>query len=213
MVAGMTQSEASQTLWFLAPGLAHLLGNALFTLHGRARLLAGALEHDAIAPQVSGDLRAIEDGAARAQAALHLLRWLIDEGGPGPVPVATVLHTLVEVARVPLRDRGLSLELAAETEPGPAHVEPASFCRWIGAMCRVLAGSVHGTPQARLALSWAAESGSVRVSCRLEAEPGAPPVPREAGLLAEALRAAFPTAAVRWESADGGGTLVAIVPN
>lgn len=205
----MTPNGPSQTLWFLAPGLAHLLGNALFTVQGRLRLVATATPED-----LPTDLRAMHDGVDRVQAGLQLLRWLLDEGGSAPAEAGTVLRTLVEVARVPLRDRGIGLSLEVVEGGEPALVDPVALCRIVTAACRAQANTVHGTPHASMQLAWrgSAERGEVRVGCSLLPGEAGPSLAREAALCADALRAELPELAVRWESADQGATLVAVVP-
>lgn len=197
----------AQTLWYLAPGLAHQLGNALFTLQGRARLLASAEPL-----QVGEDCRAIQDGVERAQAGLNMLRWLLDETRSSPVPIASLLHSLVEVARVPLRDRGLVLELDEAADTPPALVDPGPVCQLVSAACRVLAANLPGMPQGRMAIGFRVAGGEIRLSFHLRPSTGALPFPRDPAHAAEALHAELAAARAHWEGGGDDEALALLLP-
>lgn len=191
------EHSAAAALWWLAPGLAHQLGNALFTLQGRARLLAMAEPG-----RLADDSRAIQEGVERAGASMHLLRWLIEDGRAQAVPVAHVLHLYADAARVPLRDHGAALELEGLAEAAPASVDPGSICRLLTAALRefgAAAGGSHGT--VRIALK---VDGEVRLGLDYVPAAGAPPFPRDADGLLERLRAELQAAQAHAEKGNEG---------
>lgn len=192
------------TLWFLAPGLAHLLGNALFTVQGRARLLTGATE-----AQLADDCRAIQDGVDRAHAGLDLLRWLLGEGRPFAVPIDEVLGTFVDVARVPLRDQGAQLELDDERQPLAATVDPTSACQLLTAMCRTLVEGVGpGAPHARIRIDRHMVGAAVQLIARRIETAGARV--HDPSHVDRSLRTELLQVGVAW--ADDGTALVAALP-
>src|SRR5262245_53121156 len=199
----MPQGRAD-TLWYLAPGIVHQLGNALFTLHGRARLLAGAEPG-----RIADDVRAMLDGVERANTGLNVLRWLCEEGRPAAVPIAQVAQAFVDVARVPLRDRGLTLELA-EVPREPAPVEPGAICRLLTAGCRAVVANLPGQPGGRLALSCTAVGTEIRFSFGLQA--AGVPLPLDQGHAADAIRADLAQAQARAEAGADGEVLVLFAP-
>jgi hypothetical protein len=198
----------AETLWYLAPGLAHQLGNAVFTLQGRARLLAAG-----DSSRVEEDSRAILDGVDRAHATLDLLRWLLGEGRPGPAPAGHVLQAIADVARVPLRDRGIALELHCDAEDAAAAVvEPTALCVLATAACRALAALVPPTAEAALLLHYGASGSELRLRLWLLPAPGSPPFPREASSAADAIRREVAAARARRDSGDRPDELVLWVP-
>lgn len=137
----------AQNLWFLAPGLSHLLGNALFTVQGRARLLAMATSDGATDPaQLGDDVHAILEGSARAMVSLSVLRWLLGEGKPVSAACGVVVRELAEVARVPLRDHAMSLELTFVDGREQDEVDPNDLAYAFPSVLRLLCGLPHGEP-------------------------------------------------------------------
>ena len=143
-------NSAAESLWFLAPGLSHLLGNAVFAIQGRAQLLAASpslaqQEATAALPEpsstvvgVEADARAILGGVERAHLALLVLRWLRDEVDQEEVVNAhEVVAAIAEVVRLPLRDRGFRL-VTQPAEGSPLWVAPGPFCRLLVAVCKSL---------------------------------------------------------------------------
>lgn len=99
-----------QTLAFLAPGLLHQFGNQLFAIQGSAQLL----------PDPSGELRSRILGAtARGSETLRVFRAVLGDAAPLRLPLRRALEPLLDVARVPLRERGHRLECRGE--PSAAH--------------------------------------------------------------------------------------------
>ena len=161
-------NPAAESLWFLSPGLSHLLGNAVFAIQGRAQLLAAdpsaagagpGLDAAGSASSVGGvaaDAEAILAGVERARGALSVMRWLRDEVDEGEVADAhAVLAAVGEVARLPLRDRGYRLTWA-EGGGVPLWVPPGAFCRLVVAACRSLTEPVGPALGGELRLTLAA---------------------------------------------------------
>lgn len=197
--------SAQATLWWLAPGLAHQLGNALFTLQGRARLLAMAEPG-----RLADDSRAIQEGVERAGASMHLLRWLIEDGRSQAVPVAHVMQHYAEAARVPLRDHGVVLEIEGFAEAPSATIDPGPFCRLLTAALRELCASAagaHGTVRIGLAVD-----GEVRLRLDFVPAAGSPPVPRDADGLIERLRGVLPGSTTRTEKGGDDALLALCLP-
>jgi hypothetical protein len=138
-----------------------------------------------------------------------VLRWLLDEGRPSAVPVAQLAHAFVDVARVPLRDRGLTLELA-EVPREPAPVEPGPICRLLTAGCRAVVANLPGQPGGRLALNCAAVGTEVRFAFLLQAAGAAPPL--DQGHAADAIRADLAHAQARAEAGGDDEALVLFAP-
>ncbi len=131
-------------LWFLAPGIAHLLGNALFTAQGRARLLAtGVEEGTSTTAQVAEDARAVLDGTGRAFLGLSVLRGLLGEGKTTAVPCGSALHDLADIARVPLRDHAMELDLHVEPGCEDELVDAPELFTVLTTAFRLLAGGQH----------------------------------------------------------------------
>lgn len=178
--------SAADSLLFLAPGLAHHLGNALFSAHGRTVLLASGGGDTAV------DRSAILGQLEFAQRDLQVLRWLC--GDPSPASVGRLLASLQELLRVPLRDRGLALHVR-----GPAACFAAAsgqgLCRLLLAAIRQLAAlAVPGPPGAQIDLEWDADEQRVRLWLAMQPAPGQPRLPLDPDslleLLARDLRAA-----------------------
>lgn len=205
----MKEPSVAGALWYLAPGLLHQLGNALFTVHGRARLLADGLGAD---DGAGTDARAIVDGAARAQQTLAVLRWLCGEAGPEPQPVAAVLPALADTLRVPLRDRGIELRHDASTDPKQLAVVPTPFCRLVIAACQAMSQSASASPAGALVLQADADGAHVLLSLSLVQAPGALPFPLEHTRLQELLRAELEAAAARVDDSAPRQTLRFRVP-
>ncbi len=204
----MPQSNGpAATLWYLAPGLAHQLGNALFTLQGRARLLAAADP-----ARVADDCRAIQEGVDRASAGLNLLRWLLEEHRPAPVPIGVLLHSLAEVVRVPLRDRGIGFEIHATAEAVAPPVDPGPVCQLLTTACRLLAAHLPGMPPGRMALAWTPIGGELRLQFRLQPATGESAFPRDPARTGEALQAELAAAQARWDAGGDDDALVLFVP-
>ncbi|MCY2956888.1 MAG: hypothetical protein NT107_07635 [Planctomycetota bacterium] len=119
------------SLWDLAPGVVHHLGNVLFTLQGRAVLLPASRERDSLL-----------EGATRAQHTLQALRWMLGEGLEQPVATGEVVQRLVELLRVGYRENGISL-LCTEAHATSA-CDPILMTRLLTTLCRTASAGVGG---------------------------------------------------------------------
>ncbi|MFM1872480.1 MAG: hypothetical protein RL398_1902 [Planctomycetota bacterium] len=94
----------------LLPGIVHQLGNLLFTIQGNAHLHAGTPEGDAI-----------QRAAGRGAGIVTLLRGMLGDAIPQPVSADELLHMIVELTRVGLRERGCQLTVGATPDaPSPS---------------------------------------------------------------------------------------------
>jgi hypothetical protein len=127
----------ARLLAFLAPGIAHALGNQLFALRGAVSVLGH--EH--------GSGRANEiaaDALGEAEQVLGVLRLFAEPAGEVPVEQAGVLLSrLGRLCRVPLRDRALDLEISHSSLRRPRGVAPGRFVRAVGELLRC---TVEGLP-------------------------------------------------------------------
>ncbi len=132
----------AQNLLFAAPGIAHLLGNALFTVQGRARLLSmSLLDPEAPREQLDGDAQAVLDGATRSLGSLAVLRWALAESRT-PTALGHVLAELADVVRVPLRDHGAVLRIQ-QGDGAEAEVDPADTVACLLSALRRVAEGAH----------------------------------------------------------------------
>lgn len=187
----MPLTNAPAALWYLAPGLVHLLGNALFTVHGRVRLLTVGDP-----AQLADDCRAIADGVDRAHEALALLRWLVEDSRQTPVALDVVLRAVCDVARVPLRDHGLALELEAVPAMAALPVDPGPTCRLVVAVLRLLGTEHSGGAAGQVRLTATAVGSEVLLRFAATAGHGAP-LPRDPMTAGEALRSELLASAAR----------------
>jgi hypothetical protein len=202
----MIQDPRAANLLFAAPGIAHALGNSLFTVHGRARLLSmSAGDPETPRDQIDGDAAAVLDGATKALGSLSVLRWIVGEAR-NPTPLTAVLRELIDVARVPLRDHGAAMAFAAD-ENVDAEVDPFEACHaLLSAMRRVCEG-----PHAEaFTLDFRIEAQDSAASLTLRCvEPGrAATHGRPLGLVLDALHAEGILAGAAWRSGASPDLLV-----
>lgn len=135
----------TDTSAFFLPGLVHHFGNLLLTIQGNA-LQIGALQIGALqmapqqavckqaeaeangsaasAPDAERLQRTILSSVTRGAHGLMVMRALMGERTGAGAPAGELLAQLAELARVPVRTRGLTLEL--RSEPGGARAWVAS---------------------------------------------------------------------------------------
>jgi hypothetical protein len=125
-----------ETLAFLAPGLLHQLGNVLFTIRGNAEAAAFATD--------GGERQrlAIATAADRGAEALRVLRCLLGDAASAPVPAVSLLTQVAELARVPLREAKLALEVDLGSRT-TVRVDPIDF---YGVVFEALRGLVAVLP-------------------------------------------------------------------
>jgi hypothetical protein len=201
----------SDALWFAAPGLAHQLGNALFTLLGRARLLPAAGE-----PLRPDDRQAVLEGAERARSCLCVLRWLLDDDAldaAGSQPAAAVLAQVAEVLRVPLRDRGLTLELLPDVADCKDSVAAGPVARLLVAVCARLSALAVPGPGGTLRIGLQQPgAGSADFVFTMLPTPGGLPFPVDPGLVVEPLLAEVQQAGATPRPAPTPSSLALRVP-
>src|SRR5690606_1183099 len=113
----------ARRLEFLAPGIAHSLGNSLFTIHGNARTMG-------LNGQATRQRNAILDAASRAEQVLHVLRLVTRDEVDGVRDQAGVLlKRLVLLCTLRMRERQLALRLAHTSKETPRAVDACRFAR------------------------------------------------------------------------------------
>jgi hypothetical protein len=150
-----TRSARAANLLFAGPGLAHLLGNALFAVQGRCRLLTMAE-----GPQVAADADAILTGSERAMSGLLVLRWLLAEGVPCAHDAAAALHDLEHVLRIPLRDMGCRLEMRLHADSAALVADPAAMAFALTACMRTVTDQPHRGHEIHLEVALLVQPGS-----------------------------------------------------
>ncbi|MCC6671678.1 MAG: hypothetical protein IT458_11490 [Planctomycetes bacterium] len=188
---------------FALPGALHGLGNQIFLLGGRvatlggdaAELARGRAEAQRVLEQVRGTLEVLRllgcEPAARAERQ----------------PAATLLARLVEVLRIPLRERGLRAELRAATGAAPAPVDAARFAGvLVHALLRTLARVPQGYQGTAVFELRAADGGCAEVCVAVRAEASQLPFPIPFELVAAELAQTWGDEEVRFARlADGCG--------
>lgn len=196
-------------LLFVAPGIAHLLGNALFTVQGRARLLSMAAS-DAESPreQLEADAEAVLDGATRSLGALASLRWLLGEHRQ-PEPLSLALRELVEIMRVPLRDHGGRVEVSGETgidEP----VDPCDLAHSLLSALRRICEGRHADGFT-VELSVRRIDGHLGLTLRSLEDGRSAAHGRPMGLVLESLESESPGPGSAWRAGSGPDLLVLLL--
>jgi hypothetical protein len=115
---GSVDFGAAALLSFVLPGVQHELGNALFAIRGHAETLGGA--------SMQAARTHVLRGCERAEAVLAVLRVIgAAPGEEPPVGAGVLLQRLAAIARVPLRDRGLLLDVSQSSTQTPVLVDGA----------------------------------------------------------------------------------------
>ncbi|MBK8100483.1 MAG: hypothetical protein IPK26_25580 [Planctomycetes bacterium] len=187
----------SDDLWFLAPGLMHHLGNAVFAARGQLQL--AALDTERAAPALQALLR--------AQTALGIVRHLLPGGG-GPVALGACVHGLAEMLRVPLRDLGLRLVTA--DVPAGAVVDAAALLPAILGAVRGLANAVPQGLGAVLTLTATTDATTLALRWGLEPGPGLLPFGLDWTKLAATVRQCLPMGVELETTATADGLLMVL---
>lgn len=199
--------ELGDSLRFLAPGLAHHLGNALFRVQGHAQLLTSG------DTEVQRERRAILEAVDRAAHAVQLLHWLLGASAQPPAQAGILLNRLCECLTAPLRERGLRLETRHTSHETPVTVDGTVFCRSLlvalRALLRQAAEGCGGCIQVDLLAQ-----DAVRVQVRLELQPGPAQLPFriDAAACAQELREMLMAVGVRAAAAPAGRALLLDIP-
>ncbi len=200
-------SAIGEDLAFLAPGILHQLGNALFRVQGHAQLLPAA-DLD-----VQRERMAILEAVDRASHTVQLCHWLVGDGATAPVAASGLLVQVAECLRVPLRERGLRLEMDPVATPQPLAVDGALFVRGLLlALRQVVTGAVPGCGgRIRLGLP-AAPAPGVAVRLELLPEPAVLPFPWDTGACVTRLIAELGPAGVTAAALPGVQAVLLTVP-
>lgn len=177
----------SEDLWFLAPGLQHQLANALFAAQGQLQMAA------------LDDLRTrpVIDALRRAQGVVAVLRHLLPGGG-APIAVGAAVHTVAELVRVPLRDRGLRL---VTLDPAPGVADASSLVPALVTTVRHVAAAIPFGLAGSIGLVVTADDHSLRLRWRVDPAPGQLPFRLDWSAVAARLGAELPPGAMV-EAAD-----------
>lgn len=169
-------------LEFLAPGLVHSLGNHLFAIQGCAHVLREG--------QVSQRQRAtILEAATQAESALDVLRLLgSGESIERREQAGVLLARLAPICRVPLRDRGLRLEIDHSSARRPRVVDARGFSRVVVDLLLRVAGQLPAFVEGTIHLDLADQDAhSVALELGIEFEPTCLPFPMDLSVVGEDL--------------------------
>ncbi|MGC6486720.1 MAG: hypothetical protein ACON4Z_03680 [Planctomycetota bacterium] len=154
---------------FYLPGLAHQLGNLLLTVQGNVL----HLQPDDLERAQRSLLEAVERGGA----SLAILRAWTGEDGSPPQEASPLLARLVELARVPARELGLTISLRDE-QPSSCWVSTDSFVRLCSeAIWRVASHIPAGTEGVIGISAQPADGGGVAVQLVFDLSDGSLPFP------------------------------------
>ena len=171
---------------FFLPGLIHQFGNLLLTVQGNVL-------H--VQPDGIDDMRESVLGAVkRGSASLDIVRALLGDESSDVGLAPTLLSELIELARVPLRERGLTLTFEEE-ESGDAWVYSTTFvtvcANALRAWVTTLPAASDGAVRVRIGR---VSDGRVKVRLDFQPAPGSLPFPlmseKVASVLSELTREA-----------------------
>lgn len=156
---------------FVAPGLLHSLGNQLFAIQGSAHVLGASKQ--------TGRFReTILEACGKAEHALEVLRHAgpANADPPRVEQAGILLVRLADVCRVPLRERGVRLELAHSSKDSPRRVDARTFVRALCEVLRCVAIEVPACYAGELRVDLSDQRGAgVAVDLALRADPGCLP--------------------------------------
>lgn len=140
-------------LAFVMPGFMHGLGNSVFAVTSHARLLGGTESQIA---RVRGH---IQRAADTAQAALEVMNFLLGDvvDRPAPKQAGLLLRALVELLKIPCRERGLGLRLAHTSVESPALVDAVTLTQLVVETACALASVVPSGYRGTLDIDLAAQ--------------------------------------------------------
>lgn len=200
-------SPARDALWFALPGLVHQLGNALFAVQGHAMGLTRA---GTGADQAQ---RGILGATERASGALAVLRCLLPDSADLPIPAHQLLTQIAELLRVPMRERGLRLELSPRddsSKPGPdTPLAGAAAARRLVAGVHCLVAALPTGTRGTVQVSAARGSGAaMAVDVAFVPDPGTLPFPIDYAAVGRCVDDSVGAAAVRRTVGTQGMELV-----
>ena len=122
------------TASFFLPGLVHQFGNLLLTVQGHVLHLDE--------PGIQRMQEAVMGVVQRGSASLQVARALLGEQTGAAGSAADLISQIVELGRVPARERGVTLQLSTPEDTAPVWVASEPFilvcaetlCRWLRSM-------------------------------------------------------------------------------
>ncbi len=140
-------------LAFVMPGFAHGLGNALFAVSSHTKLLGGTESQVA---RVRGHIQRATD---TAQASLEVMHFLLGDvlERPAPKQAGLLLRHLIDLLKVPCRERGLAIKLAHTSVESPALVDGVTLTQTLVEAASALANVVPSGYRGSLDVDLAAQ--------------------------------------------------------
>lgn len=182
---------APECVAFYLPGLAHQLGNLLLTVQGNVLHLQPE--------DLERAQRSLFEAVERGGASLAILRAWTGEDCSPPQEASPLLVRLIELARVPAREQGLTISLRDE-QPVGAWVSTDSFVRLCSeAIWRVASHIPAGTEGVIGVSAQPADGGGVAVRVGFELGDGSLPFPLAFARVADELSPSLRTNACRVE--------------
>lgn len=179
-------------LEFLIPGIVHALGNQVFAIQGCAHVLRDG--------KIGRRQRAtILDAATAAEHALDVLRLLGPDDGliERREQAGVLLARLAPLCRIPLRDRGLRLDIDRSCRGRPRVVDARVFARTVVDLLLRIATRLPAFVQGTLRLDLAEQDAvSVTLDASIELEPTCLPFPMDLGAVGTDLATAHDAAGV-----------------
>lgn len=159
----------SDSASFFLPGLVHQFGNLLLTVQGHVLHLS--------AEDIPRMQEAVLGAVQRGSASLQVVRVLLGENTGAPGLASDLLAQLVELGRVPTRERGLGLELRGEGA-GEFWVAAEPFVVLCAEAIRRWVHSVPlGSSGSAVAQACVSDDGRFEVRLSFELEQGSLPFP------------------------------------
>ncbi|MGE3877733.1 MAG: hypothetical protein AB7I19_01640 [Planctomycetota bacterium] len=158
---------------FVMPGVIHSLGNSLFAVQGIAHVLGAGR-------QTARQRETILEACQRAEQALDVLRHLgpLENDPPRSEQAGLLLMRMREVCRVPLRERGMRLEIAHSSKDSPRRVDVRTMTRGLIEVLRCIALEVQAGFEGELTVDLCTqEKANVALDLWLRTDPGYLPFP------------------------------------
>jgi len=171
-----------EALIFIAPGLVHRLGNAMFTIQGHVQLMADVESSPA-------DRQTILQEARRGSRALTLMRTLVGHEQVDSEAAADVLVVVGELLAIPVREAGHTLVVQPAGAVGSRAIRPGTFYPAVIHAVRLLLQALpQGRPAGIELRVDAGEHEQVEVAVRFVPQEGNLPFPLAMDGVVEELR-------------------------
>lgn len=173
-----TLTQDPVTAAFFLPGLLHQFGNLLLTVQGQVLHVADT--------DLQGAQQAVGAATQRGAATLQVMRALLGERSGTPGEARVLLAALGELARLPARDRGLSVELRIPDDAA-AWLCADTFVAATAAALRAWLEAVPVGASGQVPIELYVRGSAVIVSLHFEPGTGSLPFPIPRAELAAAL--------------------------